>query len=100
MDISENINEQENVTSTRNISELNINTIYPVTDMKFINTFYGREIVVDIANEFSIFLPNQAFKYLDEHLRVFNKMVEFANECRLGLVKKCQELEYYEFIER
>lgn len=72
---------------TKSISELDIKT-YQVTKVKKVNTRYGEKIVVELNQEFDLFLPKKQCEFLLEDARLCERMEEAANLYKLFLTYK------------
>lgn len=59
MDAFKLMNKKSQILNIKNIKELEINKEYKATDFKFIDTKYGKSIIVTLNNEFKMFLPKR-----------------------------------------
>lgn len=76
MDLSRlnEISRLEDFLPTKKLSELEINRTYEVTNMKFVNTKYGKQIVADLERRCSVFLPARTSQVLNDDEDLFKKM--------------------------
>lgn len=67
------------------VFSLDINTMYKITDMLFVELKSDRKIIVIIENMFGVFLPNRTYHFLNTHGHLFNRMVESTKDYHLGM---------------
>lgn len=68
---------------TKKLAELSLQADYPITDIKAVQTKFGKRIVADVSDEFVVFLPARFVKAFDEDKDMFEKMVEAAHNNQL-----------------
>lgn len=88
MDLSKlnEVGRLQHILPTKKLSDLDINTTYEVTNLKFLNTKYGEQVVADIEKTFSIFLPARTNHVLRNDTEdLFAKMVESSHNHGLGI---------------
>lgn len=77
--------------------ELEMDITYQVTNMIFINTEETSKIMVDLDNQFSVYLPKEANNFWNNNHDLFNRMVQVARRKRLGL--RCVRGELFNRVE-
>lgn len=68
---------------TRKLKDLEVQLDHPITRMKFVQTAYGKRIVIEVGNEFATFLPARLVTALDSDKEMFEKMVKAAQAGKL-----------------
>lgn len=63
---------------TKKLKDLEVQKDHIITRMKFVQTAYGRRIVIEVDNEFATFLPARLVTALDSDKEMFEKMVKAA----------------------
>ena len=59
--------------STKSLSELEINVNYPIQNIRSVFTRYGRKIVLDLLNGWSVFLPQRYAKLSEDQIQQMNE---------------------------
>lgn len=67
-------------------AELEKDARYMVTDIRRVQTRFGRRIVITLNEEFQIFLPDRASKVLGKSESLYEEMAAKANKYDLSLV--------------
>lgn len=67
----------------KRFSDLNVNETYAITKIRQVNTKYGVKTVVEIDEEFQLFLPNRVCKALDENEELFHQLAAKVNKYEL-----------------
>lgn len=75
----------EDYLPTKKLSELEVDKVYRVTDIKSVKAKYGKTIIVSIDNAFSVFLPSRIVTILLDNQKDLEDMMNAANENHLGL---------------
>lgn len=68
---------------TKKLVDLDVQHDYPVNDMKFVQTKFGRRIVAELCGEFVVFLPARLVKAFEADEELFNTMVEASHDGQL-----------------
>lgn len=68
---------------TKKLSELTQQSDYQITDMRAVETKFGKRIIVDVRDEFAVFLPARLAKVFHEDNVTFMKMIETAHNGQL-----------------
>lgn len=59
--------------STKPLNELEIDVNYPIQDIRSVFTRYGRKIVLDLLNGWSVFLPQRYAKLSEDQIQQMNE---------------------------
>lgn len=70
MELLNKINAFSSLSTFKNMSELNIDEKYPVMEIKQITTKYGKKVVVELEDGFSICLPQRFDEKASEYLKL------------------------------
>lgn len=101
MDLSK-LNEVSQLTKflpTKKISELEVNKTYEITNMRFANTKYGRQVVADLERKISVFLPARTNHFLNDDADLFEKMLIRTHNHGLALRYLGGKYNSVEFVE-
>lgn len=69
----------------KSLSELTVDEIYAVTQLKQVTTKYGRKVVAELRTEFQIFLPTRICEAILKNKKFFEEMIEAADDRKLTL---------------
>ncbi|KAH0567817.1 hypothetical protein KQX54_014407 [Cotesia glomerata] len=75
----------EDFLPSKKLSELEVNNIYVISDIKSVKAKYGNTIIVSIDNEFSVFLPTRVAEILLDDPKLLEDMIQNAKENHMGL---------------
>ncbi|CAG5100655.1 Protein of unknown function [Cotesia congregata] len=88
----------EDFLPSKKLSELEVNNIYTISDVKSVKANYGNTIIVSIDNEFSVFLPSRVAKILLDDPKLLEDMIKNAKENHLGLNYLGGKYNQFEFV--
>lgn len=101
MDLSKlnEVSRLEKFLPTKRLSDLEMDKPYEITNMRFVNTKYGRQVVADLEKNFSVFLPARTNHLLDDDADLFGKMMLRTRNHGLALRYLGGKYNRIEFIE-
>lgn len=71
---------------TRKLRDLELEKNHQVTNLKIVRTKYGERVLIEIANEFVVFLPERIFSVFERDDELLKKTVKTAEEGHLALI--------------
>lgn len=70
---------------TKKLSELTAQSEYPISDIRAVQTKFGKKFIADVSDEFTVFLPTRLVKVLDEDTVMFEKLLAAAKGGHLNM---------------
>lgn len=81
----------------KKLSDLTVQEEYSVTDLRFVRTKYGKRVIIDVANEFTCFLPGRFVHLFEDDNGLFEQMIAAAHKNKLGMQYLGSEFNNLEF---
>lgn len=70
----------------KSLSDLSKDVRYMVTDLKWVQTRFGKRVVATLDEKFQVFLPERVSRALDKSESLYEEMAAKANTYNLSLV--------------
>ena len=86
MDLSK-VNVAANISfiPTKKLKDLSIDQAYTISKFREAQTQFGKRIVVELNNEFAVFLPVRMVKLFEEDEKLYDEMKKAAEDGHLGM---------------
>lgn len=68
---------------TKKLTEMEVQREYPISGMKFVQTRYGKRVVVELSGQFAVFLPERLAKAFENDEALFQQMIESSQKNHL-----------------
>lgn len=70
---------------TKKLGDLETNKVYKISEIKWVKTQLGQQVVVGVNNEWNTYLPNRLVKFLQDDPEQFSQLVAAIPENHLHM---------------